>query len=90
MVAPLLLRYCVAMALFAMSYLLMNYFLSVNKTKIAYALLITMIVQVSSIILFHDNITTVVNVILGSSILGLLLILPFFLGMRRLASDNQG
>ena len=83
LVAPYLFRYASAMALFALSFLLMNYLLSLNQTKVAYPFLGAVVVQLVFIAFFHNNINEVVNVMLGCSVLSLILMLPFFVRLRR-------
>lgn len=59
-----LFNYGIAMALFAMSYLGITYALSGGKTKIAFSALFVMVLQLTVLILFHNEIKDFVNVML--------------------------
>lgn len=78
-----LFKYGLAMFFFALSWLLMNYFLSVNEMKVAYPFLGVALLQIFLINFFHSNIGQIVNVMLISGVLSLVLILPFFLKMKK-------
>ena len=78
LVAPYLLKYTVAMAFFAIAFLLMNYFLSLNQTTISYLSLGAALAELGLIALFHADIAQIVNVMLISATVCLLLsLLPF-------------
>jgi O-antigen/teichoic acid export membrane protein len=83
MAPPHLVRYSLAMLLFAISYILMNYFLSINQTRVAYPFMATAFIQVILIIYFHSDIGQVVNVILTSAALCLVSVMAFYLWGRR-------
>jgi O-antigen/teichoic acid export membrane protein len=90
---PHLVRYALAMLLFAISYILMNYYLSINHTRIAYPFVIVALLQVVLIIYFHNDIGQVVNVILTSAALCLTSVMAFYLWSRRHApfpAQGQG
>jgi hypothetical protein len=76
------------MAFFAVSNLLIFYFLSLNRTMVAYPLLGAMLVQVILIVLFHNNIDQIVSIMLLSSVICLMLMLFFYLRMRNDISHN--
>ena len=82
--APNLFLYGLAMALLAFCLLLMNYFLSLNQTKVAYPLLGAMLLQIVLIVFFHSSIAQVVTIMLISGISAVILVLPFFLKVRGL------
>ncbi len=85
--APQLFKYALAMTLFALSYLLINYLLSIGKTKVAYPILLSMILQLILIIFFHSDISQVINAILISGItcfVSLLFFLKFLTNPNRL------
>lgn len=82
-VAPYLFEYGLAMLFFTLSWLLMNYFLSVNETKVAYPFMGVMLLQISLICFFHSSIAQIVNIFLISGILSFVLILPFFWKMKK-------
>ena len=86
--SPYLFRYGLAMAFFAVSNLLIFYFLSLNRTMVAYPLLGAMLVQVILIVLFHNNIDQIVSIMLLSSVICLMLMLFFYLRMRNDISHN--
>ncbi len=69
LIAPYLLTYGLAMALFALSSVLMRYFLSINQTKVAYLLLGVTVLQLVLIMFFHSSIAQLVNILLICSIL---------------------
>jgi len=79
----ILFKYSVAMLFFAVSFLLMNYFLSLNQTKVAYSFVVAMLVQLGLIISFHSSIAQVVNIMVISGALSVVLMFPFYLKMRR-------
>lgn len=83
LVTPYLFKYSIAMLLFATSYVLMNYFLSLNQTKVAYSFVVAMLLQLSLIISFHSDIAQIVNIMVISGALSVVLMLPFYLKMRR-------
>ena len=83
LVAPDLFTYGLAMALFALSFVFMNYFLSLNQTKVAYSLLGVMLLQLILIALFHSSIVQLVNIMLICSILSIVSLLPFYLKVKR-------
>ena len=85
---PYLFKYGLAMAFFAVSNLLIFYFLSLNRTRVAYPLLGAMLVHVVLIVLFHSNIAQIVGVMLLSSVICLALILLFYLKVRNDISHN--
>lgn len=73
-----LLKYGLSMLLFAVSFLSMNYFLSVNQTKIAYVALATSLLLVALLAVFHSGVGQFVDVMLVCGAVSLLLILPFY------------
>lgn len=79
--------YGFAMLLFAISFLLMNYCLSLNQTKVAYSFLVSMLLQVGLITLFHSDIGQIVNVMVISGTLTIVLMLPFFFRDRGAVQD---
>ncbi len=80
---PYLSKYGLAMAFWAISFLLMNYFLSLNRTRVAYPLLGAMVLQLGLICLFHSSIAQIVNIMLISSVACLALMCPLYLNVRR-------
>jgi len=83
LVASHLFKYGLAMAFWAISFLLMHYLLSLNRTKVAYSLLGAMVLQVGLIIGFHSSIGQIVDIMLISSIVCLALVCPFYFNVRR-------
>lgn len=79
---PYLFKYGLAMAFFAVSSLLMFYFLSLNRTRVAYPLIGAVLLQLCLIILFHSSIGQIVNIMLICGASCLVLILPFYLKVR--------
>lgn len=85
-----LFRYALAMILFAVSYVIMNYFLSINRTRVAYPFVATAFLQVVLILYFHGNIAQVVNVMLVSAAVCLIAVIAFYLlWVRTHASPTQ-
>lgn len=78
-VAPYLFRYGLAMALFGISFIAMRYFLSINQTRVAYALIFTTGLQLVLIAFAHSDISQVINVMLLTSITGVISMVPFYL-----------
>ena len=58
------------------------YFPSLVKTKVAYPLLAVMLLQVGLIGLFHSSIAQIVNVMLICGATSLLILVPFYRGIR--------
>ncbi|NVM21691.1 MAG: oligosaccharide flippase family protein [Desulfobacterales bacterium] len=77
LIAPYLFKYGLAMALSSLCFLLINYLLSLNQTKVAYPLLGVVAVELGLLFLFHANISQFVDVMLISSFLSVAFILPF-------------
>jgi O-antigen/teichoic acid export membrane protein len=90
--APYLYKYGMAMMFFAISYIFMNYFLSLNLIKIAYIFAAVGFLQILLILYFHGDIAQVVNDVLVSSVVCLLANLIFYLWWQRprclIASDS--
>ena len=76
---PHLSKYALAMILFAVSYIMMNYSLSINRIKIAYPFIATAFLQVVLILYFHADIAQVVNVMLVSAGVCLIAVLAFYM-----------
>jgi len=81
--APYLFRYSLAMMFFAISYIFMNYFLSINLIKIAYIFATVGFLQVLLILYFHGDIAQVVNDVLISGAVCLFATLIFYLWWQR-------
>jgi len=79
MAADHLFKYSIAMLLFAVSYIVMNYFLSINRIRVAYPFMVTAFLQVVLIIYFHSGIAQVVNAILVSAAVCLIAVIAFYL-----------
>lgn len=82
---PYLFKYGLAMALFAIAFLLLSYFLSLNKTKVAFPFLGVMLLQLALIAFFHSSIAQLVDIMLLCSIACLALALPFYLELRKVS-----
>ena len=80
---PYLFKYGLAMSFFAISFLFLSLFLSRNQTKVAYAFLSAMLIEIGLIIFFHASIAQIVDIMLISGTLCLVFILPFYLRERR-------
>jgi len=78
-----LFKYAVAMLLYASAFLLMNYSLALNRArKLAYALLLIAVLQVSLLVCFHLDISQMVNMVLISSTACLALMIPLYVRLR--------
>ncbi len=62
-VAPIIGLFALAMALFSISFVVINYYLSINKTKFVWFLIIFNILEIGLLVLFHDSLLQVVQVI---------------------------
>ncbi len=85
---PYLFTYALAMALFAISNLLVYYLLSLNKAKIAYFLTAAALAEICLIILFHSSILQIVNVVLFAGVASVTLSVAFYLGVKRDFRNN--
>jgi O-antigen/teichoic acid export membrane protein len=81
--APHLFKYSLAMMFFAVSYILMNYFLSLNRVQVAYIFAAVAFLQVLLILYFHSEIAQVVNVMLISGAACLFATLLFYQWWQR-------
>jgi O-antigen/teichoic acid export membrane protein len=75
---PHLYKYGLAMAFFAMAFLLMNYLLSINCIRVWLAFFATMILQIVLIVFFHSGISQVMLVMLISGMCAIFFVLPYF------------
>ena len=71
------------MAIFTLSSLFLNYFLSRNKTKVVYFALIASVIQIVGIWYYHENIRSVISVSILASAIFLILIFGYFLADRK-------
>ncbi len=79
---PYLFKYSLAMFSFAISGLVMNYILSLGITRVAYALTLALIIEIIGIVLFHWNISQIVDIVLIASILSVIVQIPFLMKVR--------
>lgn len=73
-----LVKYGLSMACFSLSFLLMNYFLSVKQTRVAFVLLVSAILLVVLIACYHSSVGQLVDIVLVCSVVSLLLMFPFY------------
>ncbi len=78
---PYLYKYGLAMLFFAISFLSMNYFLSLNETRIGYPLVAVAVLEVVLIGFFHSDINQITNMMLICGIVSVVLMLPFYIGV---------
>ncbi len=78
-VAPNLFAYGLAMLLFSFSFLMLNYLLSINRTRVAYPLIGVVLMMFILIYLFHSSIAQIVNVLIATSAASLILMFSFYL-----------
>lgn len=74
-----LFKYTVSMGLFAISFILMNYCLSTNRTKIIYSFIGASILEICLIVFFHSTIGQIVDIMLISGAFCLALTFIFYL-----------
>ncbi|KKQ51520.1 hypothetical protein A3A52_02060 [Candidatus Woesebacteria bacterium RIFCSPLOWO2_01_FULL_39_14] len=67
------------MATFTTATLFLSYFLSIGKGKVAYAMVAASVLQVIGIIRFHENITSVIKVLLVLSLSLLLFLIIYYI-----------
>ena len=92
LVEPYLVRYSLAMLFLTLSNVFMSYFLSLNQTKVAWAVLASMMVQLILIAIFNSSIAQIVNAVLISAITCLVLTSLFHLRFginRNLHRDKE-
>jgi len=92
LVAPYLVSYSLAMLFLTLSNVFMSYFLSLNYTKVAWAVLAAMVVQLSLIAIFNSSIAQIVDAVLISAITCLALTSLFHLRFginRNLHKDEE-
>lgn len=81
--APYLFRYSLGMAALAVSFLVVNYALSLGRTGVVYSALLAAGLQVSLMVLFHARLSQLVNVVLASGLASLVLMAPFYFSRQR-------
>ena len=81
--APHLFRYGLAFLFFSLSYIMVNYFLSLDRTRVAYPFMAVALLQVVLILYFHADIGQVVNVMLVTGALNLISMAFFYLWTQR-------
>jgi len=74
--APYLLKYSLGMSFLAVTYLCVNYGLSIGKTGIAYLMLAVMGIQLGLLFVFHQSVSDFVNVMLISGALSVAIVVP--------------
>ena len=77
-VAPNIFIYGLGMSFLSLSYLTMTYFLSIGKTRVAYPLAVSAILQTLLIALFHSSIEDLVHALVISGAASLALVLTLF------------
>jgi O-antigen/teichoic acid export membrane protein len=82
-IGPFLVRYGLAMAFFAIANLLTSYLLSVKQTGVAYPLAATVVVQITLIVLFHSDISQIINMLVISGAASLIFLTIYFVFLRR-------
>ncbi|EHP88527.1 oligosaccharide flippase family protein [Methanotorris formicicus] len=81
---PYLAKYALAMFFFAISGLIMNYLLSLGITRVAYALSLTLVIEIIGITIFHQNINQIIDIVLMTSILSIIIQIPFLKIAKRI------
>jgi len=89
LVAPNLVRYALAMALFSFSFTMMNYLLSLNRTRVAFCFLAGMFLEIGLISAFHSSISQVVDMMLISSASCLFLVILYYMVVRHSLIKKQ-
>jgi len=75
MIVPYMFEYGAAMLLFSVVALLVNYFLSIHKTKVAYLISFALIVELMLLSTFHSGIADITHSMLASGIVAVILML---------------
>ncbi len=78
-----LFKYSLAMALFAHSFLIVNYILSLGKTKVTYPVIGLAIAELLLIMAFHSDITQVVDMMLISGVVCFVTVLISYFALAR-------
>jgi O-antigen/teichoic acid export membrane protein len=60
-------KYSLGMLLFSLSFLLMNYFLSTNQTRVALVLVVALALEAILVALFHSSVSRIVDMVLVAS-----------------------
>jgi O-antigen/teichoic acid export membrane protein len=81
-IIPYMFEYGVAMFLFAVVNLLVNYSLSIHKTRVAYVIFLALLMEVSLMSIFHSGISNITHSMLLSGAVAVILII-FSLKWRR-------
>lgn len=85
-----LLKYGLAMLFFAISSLLMNYFLSMNVRGVAHILITSVLIELCLISLFHSSIEQIIDMLLISGAVSLVLLLLFHFVLSRRIDSGCG
>ncbi len=78
-VAPNMFIYGLGMSFLSLAYLTMTYFLSIGKTRVAYPLVMSAVLQMVLLTLFHSSIEDLVHAFVISGAVSLALVLSLFL-----------
>jgi len=76
--APYLFRYGMGMGAMAVSFLAVNYALSLGRIRVVYSALFSAGLQVSLLVVFHASIGQLADVVLVSGLVSLVLMAPFY------------
>jgi O-antigen/teichoic acid export membrane protein len=72
-----------AMAFFAISFLQANFFLSLNKSKVAFPLLGVALLEVVLMMVFHNDINQLINVLLICALTSVVVMIPFYISWKK-------
>jgi O-antigen/teichoic acid export membrane protein len=82
-ISPYLLPYSLAMALFSIAFLMVHYLLSLRRMNVGYGMLAAAILQIIIMVVFHDGISQLVNVMLLVSFITTIITFLFYFTDRR-------
>ena len=88
---PLLARYALAMFLLALSFLLVNYALSLGRTMVVLPLIMAAVLQVCLISLFHSSMAQITDIMIVCGLVTVVLVIPFCLAsIAKGTPDSNG
>lgn len=77
-IIPYMFEYGIAMFLFAIINLLVNYSLSIHKTHVAYVVFLALLIEISLLSILHSGISDISHSMLLSGMAGIILLVSYF------------
>lgn len=78
-VTPYLIKYGVFITIFTLANLFAAFYMSIEKTKVAFLTFVFALIQIFGIYLYHDSVTSVINISIYSSTLLLIFLSVYFI-----------